>query len=362
MQHQAAADAVILIPSLEPDERLPVYIGHLLNSGFTRAVIVDDGSAESYQPIFKSIEAMDGATVLHHEVNRGKGVALKTGYRYILENMPEVSGVITADSDGQHTVKDCIRLAEKLEENKEALYLGSRNFGKGNVPFRSSFGNRFTSVLFMLLYGPWLPDTQTGLRAFRREELAFMAEIEGERFEYEMNVLIACARRNIPMIPVEIETIYENDNKGSHFHPLKDSLHILRVLAGGFFKFMGSSLICFVIDQVLAGLLREWLLPLAGLSRGSLWNANVSGWGARIVSAVINFRLNKDLVFKLKGNVGQAALRYAGVCAVIICLSNLGVWGLEKIGMTGWLAKVLMDASLYFLSYRLQDRWVFKET
>lgn len=125
---------------------------------------------------------------------------------------------------------------------------------------------------------------------------------------------------------------------------------------------MGVSLVCFLIDQLLAGLLREWLLPLAGMERGALMTVNISGWGARLVSAVINFRLNKDLVFRMKGSAKNAAWKYALLCVVIITVSNAGVWLLGKIGMAGWLAKLLMDFVLYFVSYQAQDRWVFKET
>ncbi len=204
----ALADAVILIPSLEPDERLPAYIRKLTESGFGHVVVVDDGSGESYQPIFLEVEGTGPqVTVLHHDVNHGKGVALKTGFRWIQENLPEISGVITADADGQHTVPDCVHLAEELENGKRALYLGSRDFSLENVPPKSRTGNRFTSCLFFLLYGKWLQDTQTGLRAFRKEDLSFMIGVDGERFEYEMNMLIACARNDLPMIPITIETV-----------------------------------------------------------------------------------------------------------------------------------------------------------
>ena len=98
MEKHAAQDAVILIPSLEPDDRLPAYIRRLKEGGFARIVVVDDGSSENYQPIFQEIESVDDTTVLHHEVNKGKGIALKTGYKWILENLAEeISGVITAD-------------------------------------------------------------------------------------------------------------------------------------------------------------------------------------------------------------------------------------------------------------------------
>ena len=158
--------AVILIPSLEPDDRLPAYAAALLARGFAHVVVVDDGSAADYQPIFSRLDALDGCRVLHHEVNRGKGVALKTGYAYIRQSLPEAVGVITADADGQHAVEDCWRLAQALCGDRDALYLGSRDFSLGHVPPKSRWGNRITSGVFRLLYGQWLPDTQTGLRAF----------------------------------------------------------------------------------------------------------------------------------------------------------------------------------------------------
>ena len=361
MEKHAAEQAVILIPSLEPDERLPAYIRKLKEGGFAHIVVVDDGSSEAYKPIFDEVDAVEDTVVLRHEVNKGKGVALKTGYKYIMENMPDITGVITADADGQHTVEDCLHLAEQLEKGEKALYLGSRDFNQENVPPKSRSGNKITTAVFKLLYGQYLPDTQTGLRAFRKEELPFMYEVEGERYEYEMKVLIACSRARIPMIPITIETIYENDNKGTHFHPVRDSFRVYKVILGSFIKFMSVSLICFLIDQILALVLRKWILPPMGLARGTMMNLQVSGWGARLISSVINFVLNKNLVFKMKGKAGKPALRYALLCVAIITISNAGVWLLGRIGMADWLAKILMDTTLYFASYRFQERWVFKE-
>ena len=361
MVKHAAEQAVILIPSLEPDGRLPAYIQELKKSGFAHIVVVDDGSGEAFRPVFDEVSAVEDTVVLRHEVNKGKGVALKTGYRYIMENLPDITGVITADADGQHTVTDCLRLAAELEKGEKALYLGSRDFNLECIPPKSRSGNKITSAVFKLLYGQYLPDTQTGLRAFRKEELPFMTEVEGERYEYEMKVLIACSRARIPMIPVTIETIYENNNEGTHFHPIRDSWRIYKVIFGSFFKFMSVSMICFVIDQILALILRKWMLPAAGLIRGSMMNVQASGYGARFVSSVINFLLNKNLVFQMKGKAGRPALRYALLCIAIITVSNVGVWTLGQIGMADWLAKILMDTMLYFLSYRIQDRWVFRE-
>lgn len=359
MAKHAAQDAVILIPSLEPDERLPAYIARLKEGGFGHVVVVDDGSSEKYQEIFRRVEEVENATVLHHEVNKGKGVALKTGYRWIQENLSdEITGVITADADGQHTVEDCLRLAEMLEEKKRALYLGSRDFNQDNIPPKSRFGNKMTSTVFKLLYGQYLPDTQTGLRAFRKEELPFMAEVKGERFEYEMKVLIACSRAGIPMIPVSIETIYENENEGTHFHPIRDSYRIYKVILGSFFRFMASSLSCVALDQGIFN-----LLNLAVFQNGAAKSAKIillCTVIARVISACVNFLLNRKFVFGQKGNGGKAFLRYVILCVCIMLLSAGGTWLLGKTGMSSTVAKLITDTLLYFASYRFQERWVFK--
>lgn len=356
--------AVIVIPSLEPDDRLPAYADKLLERGFCQVVTIDDGSVgEQFQAIFDRMAENDRITVLHHEVNRGKGAALRTGYAWIKENLPDIEGIITADADGQHTVEDCVRLAEELHKGQRALYLGSRDFNLPNVPERSKKGNHITTAVFKALYGVYLPDTQTGLRAFRKEDLQFMLDVDGDRYEYEMKVLIACARAKLPMIPITIETVYENDNAGSHFHPVRDSWRIYKVILGSFFKFAAVSIASWVIDQGLANLLLYVLLPALGITSAGLLE-NISGYGARLVSSVFNFFMNRKVVFNKQGNLKQHILRYAILCIGIITVSNLAVWLLDTlVGGTGlhWLFKLIIDLLLYVVSYSAQERWVFRE-
>ena len=357
--NQAVRDAVILIPSLEPDERLPAYIRELEQNGFGRIVVVDDGSGEKYRHIFREVSEIPRTNVLYHEENQGKGVALKTGYQYIQSLETPFSGVITADSDGQHTVKDCVRLAEMLEERKQALYLGSRDFNLPDIPPKSRSGNRITSTVFRLLYGQWLPDTQTGLRAFRREELPFMIGVEGKRYEYEMKVLIACSRSRIPMIPVTIETIYENGNEGTHFHPVKDSWRIYKVIFGSFFKFMSSSLICTLIDQGIFN-----LLNLAVFANGTAKDGGIiliSTVIARVISSVTNFLLNWKYVFGQSRNPRRAFLRYVILSICIMLASSAGTWLLGQTGMSSTVAKLITDTVLYLVSFKAQQIWVFRE-
>ncbi len=222
---------VILIPAYEPDNVLAEYVEALHKSGFSEVVVVDDGSGSDYENIFSLLE--NSAHVIHHEVNKGKGAALKTGYRWIRENIPDATGIITADSDGQHRPYDCRKLSRALSR-RYGLLLGTRDFGQPQVPLRSKMGNRITSFVFRLLYRYKVKDTQTGLRAFPMSLIDFMENVWGDRFEYEMNVLVECARNNIPMVPVPIETVYSESPK-SHFHTVKDAYKVYKVLLGSFF-------------------------------------------------------------------------------------------------------------------------------
>jgi dolichol-phosphate mannosyltransferase len=223
---------VILIPAYEPDEVLIKYVEDLHKSGFDDVVVVNDGSGQGYQEIFDALEG--SAHVIHHEVNKGKGAALKTGYMWIKENMPSVTGIITADSDGQHRPYDCRKLSRALLR-RYGLLLGTRDFSQPQVPLRSKMGNRITSFMFQLLYRHKVKDTQTGLRAFPISLLDFMTDVWGERFEYEMNVLVECAKNNVPMVPVPIETVYSESPK-SHFHTVKDAYKVYKVLFGNLFR------------------------------------------------------------------------------------------------------------------------------
>ena len=185
-------------------------------------LVVNDGSDESYNDIFKKAE--EYATVIHQHPNGGKGAALKAGIRYVKENLPAYDAIVTADADGQHSISDILALSQKLSEAK-GLVIGARKF-TGKVPFRSRFGNALTKLVFLVAAGKKCTDTQTGLRGFSRDLFDFMLNVKGNRYEYEMNVLMQTAQNGIPIHEVPIETIYENDNSSSHFNPIKDSYRI----------------------------------------------------------------------------------------------------------------------------------------
>ena len=173
-----AKETAVVIPAYKPDDRLPPYVEALRTAGVGKIVIIDDGSGEGFQELFSRIPQDDVTHIISYVPNAGKGVALKRGMQYVLESCPEQNFVVTADSDGQHTVKDVLRTAEALSENSEGVLLGSRDFSQPDVPFKSRNGNRITSTVFKLLYGVWVSDTQTGLRGFARELLPMMIAVK----------------------------------------------------------------------------------------------------------------------------------------------------------------------------------------
>lgn len=242
--NQTEKHTIVLIPALEPDYRLLVYVKELQEYGLSHIIIVDDGSGKDFRKLFKKLEDR-GCTVLHHSVNRGKGQALKTGYRHIKKTISDYTCIVTADSDGQHTAEDVYKLAKEAEGHPDALILGVRNFKKAGIPAKSLIGNRVTSAIFAALYGKYFPDTQSGLRAFGCRFTDQMIAIKGQRFEYETQVLISCIRSRIPVLPIPIQTIYENENKGTHYKAVKDSLKIIHILGADFVRFLSASTIWF---------------------------------------------------------------------------------------------------------------------
>lgn len=367
-----ARDCCVLIPSLEPDEKLTSYVKELAGSGFGMVLVVDDGSGEQYQPVFQEIASWDKCHVLRHPVNRGKGAALKTGFTYILESTG-YQGVVTADSDGQHTVKDTLHLADMLSPENDELLLGSRDFSRKStqVPPKSRMGNRITSLIYCLFYGHWLPDTQTGLRAMNRDLMERFTKTDGDRFEYEMNQLIQCSGEHIKMRAVPIETVYLNENKGTHFHPLRDSWRIYKLLLTGFFKFMSASVAATLIDLGLFTILNRYVLERimpdasflflgAELSTRFLVATGI----ARVISASLNYKLNKTFVFSLSKCKG-APLRYVLLCVVVMLISGLSVGLLSSAlhiadkSFLNTLIKALVDTVLFLINYRVQKAWVF---
>lgn len=235
--------AIVIIPAWQPDEKLISLVDALTERGL-QSIVVDDGSGEQYQHIFRRIK--ETSLVFTHVKNRGKGAAIKTALTFVKKELWDCQTVGIMDADGQHLPEDMIRLLEVAKKNKNTLVLGVRDVGK-NMPLKSRVGNQITRIVFRLASGVTLTDTQTGLRAFGWELVDAMLKVEGERYEYETNVLLEMARKKVPIKEVEICTIYHDNNSGSHFRPLKDSLRIYRDIL----RFTFSSFSSFMLDYLL---------------------------------------------------------------------------------------------------------------
>ncbi|GBG12280.1 hypothetical protein PAT3040_07152 [Paenibacillus agaridevorans] len=349
-------ETIILIPSLEPDERLLLYVQQLREYGLNNIVILDDGSGEEFQWIFRELSEK-GCILLRHMENQGKGSALKTGFHYIERHFHEIACVVTADSDGQHAAEDVYRIAEEALLRPEALILGVRNFSEGGIPPKSLLGNRVTSVMFAMLYGKRLTDTQTGLRAFGPQLLAFMQGVNGSRFEYELQMLISCVQSGVPIHTLPIQVIYENRNAGTHFKPLRDSARVMRVLVSSFVRFISSSLAGSVVDLGLAWLLLDLLKPVLG--EQDYIRILLATTIARVFSILVNYLLNKHFVFRQEDSRGSL-WRYLTLCAFVILISSTGVYFFHTLFlMSEKIAKLICDAMLFLLSFQMQRRWVF---
>ena len=278
----------VVLPSLDPDEKLTAVIDGLLSHGFSHIILVNDGSKQENLQYFTDAEI----TLLHHEVNRGKGAALKTAFAWCLQNRPDALGVVTVDGDNQHHPEDTRACCEHMLQTRR-ITLGCRDFSLPQVPPRSRFGNRTTSLVFKLFCGITLSDTQTGLRAFPRDTLDFLCQVSGDRFEYETNMLLAMKTHRIPFDEVKIRTVYIEENKSSHFHWLKDSWRIYKLILAHFFRYTLSSLLSSAVDLGFFNLFtRLFSVSLTGMA------LDVAATGlARLISSLFNFFVNKRWCF-----------------------------------------------------------------
>lgn len=349
---------ILVIPALDPDPALPEYAASLLALGAVQVVVVDDGSSPKFAPVFQALEALEGCTLLRHEKNCGKGRALKTAFGHI-RSCPrwEGSAVVTADADGQHSVEDVRAVARAVREGGDRLVLGVRNLRLDNVPTRSKIGNRVTSWAFHLLYGERLEDTQTGLRGIPWQRLDWCCAIGGERYEYEMNMLIRAAREHVPLRQVGIQTIYYNNNEGTHLHTVRDAWRVFCVLVSG----LGVYTLCSALSAA-TDVLTFWLgssVLFAFLPEAvCYWWSTVT---ARALSSAVDYTLN-HMYFGSK-RTRRNVVRYYSLwaCQMLCSYGLLMVVHVLLPGVPAVVSKAAVDVVLALLSYQIQLHWVFRE-
>ena len=341
---------VVVIPALNPEAKMVQLLQELKEASFDKIVVVNDGSSAEYDGVFAKAREL-GASVLVHEQNGGKGKALKTAMEYVLKtySKEEIAGIITADADGQHKVKDIGEIAAKLMSSSGELVLGCRHFVSSEevkIPLKSKLGNELTRLVMRIFCGIALSDTQTGLRGIAYDSLGDLSVLEGNAYEYETNMLLYYSEQGKGFIEVPIETVYENNNEGSHFNPVKDSIKIYKVIL----KYSMSSVISAVVDNLVFILLMPYI--------SNIWALTFSG---RAVSMLVNFTLNKKMVFKKKGHTGQSFVKYVELVIFSACMSAFLLSIVSGIiGKTSVLAKIIIEVILYFFNFYVQKKYVFK--
>lgn len=342
----------IVIPAYNPPmEILKRVICELKDQGFNQIIVINDGSDDSFSHDFNTLEEV---VLLTHPLNRGKGAAIKTAFHYYLEHDLTMAGIITIDADGQHRIKDVQTLSEAIVD--DAILIGVRDFNQSHVPFKSRYGNKITRTLFRLLYGKSISDTQSGLRAFPHNLIGEFSDLSGDRYEYELKVLMHASIHNIPLIEVEIDTVYINENASSHFKAFKDSYKIYKVLFGSFLKFSSVSFSSFLLDIGL------FTLFLSFFENKNTRSIVIATFIARILSGIFNYLMNHYFVFSSKENQRISFLKYVllaifemGASAVLVSILY------RVISRNASLIKIGVDAGLFFVSYRIEQKHIFKE-
>lgn len=334
---------IIVIPAYQPTETLLTLIEKLSQADASQPIVVVNDGSKGAESIFAKLSGFPQVTVLQHAVNLGKGQALKTAFNYCLLTYGQ-TGIVTADADGQHTVKDIQTILNQLQTFPTILWLGSRTLNT-HVPLRSRFGNSLTRKIFRLIMGKSIYDTQTGLRGIPGELLPDLLRIPSSRYEYELDMLMHAIEKKVEIREVPIETIYLDGNKSSHFNPIVDSLRIYFV----FIRYIAASISSACID----------FLSFAFFYIAS-HKIFLSLVGARILSGTFNFFLCKKVIFKSGKNATFEAIKYIMLAVFSITLSYILVKGLaNNYGVNLYLSKILADICVFLINFTIQKVIIF---
>lgn len=335
----------VLIPAYKPGEVLARLVADLAARGFSRILVVDDGSGPAYAPLFESLLSHPQVTLLRHESNRGKGEALKTGLHHLLASEPAAAGAVTADADGQHLPEDIERVARHLAScDGSTLVLGCRSFGPG-VPLRSRAGNLLTAAAMRWIAGLRLADTQTGLRGIPRALAARLLGTKTSGYEFELDMLLMAKHEGFAVSGTPIATVYLEDNRSSHFNPLRDSMRICSVLL----RFMLVSLATALLDNLV---FRFALGILPSLAEAQL--------AARAAALSFQYPAARRAVFHSGRPHRRELPRFLAVAAGHALLSYAAIhWLTQQHGFALFAAKITVETALFPLNFLLQRDWVF---
>lgn len=209
--------ACVIIPTYNNDATLGQVIDSVL-AYTAHIIVVNDGSTDQTREVLATYE--DRIHIHHCPINRGKGIALRTGFQLAID--AGYAYAITLDSDGQHRASDIPRFFEVLQAHPGALLIGARNMGQDNVPGSSSFGHKFSNFWYQIMTGNKLPDTQSGYRLYPLNPLAKI-HLRTTKYELEMEALVRLGWQGIETLPVPIDVYYPpQEERITHFRKIPD--------------------------------------------------------------------------------------------------------------------------------------------
>ncbi|KTD07865.1 bifunctional glycosyltransferase family 2/GtrA family protein [Legionella jamestowniensis] len=336
---------VLIIPAYNPDDRLISLLKeHRELFPEQQCIIVNDGSEVGFLNVFKQLET-SGYIVLHHQQNQGKGAALRTAMNYYLAVFSDKApGVVTADADGQHSVQDIIHLSQRFSADSSRLYLGIRQIAKANIPLRSRFGNILTKFLFNLITRSRIKDTQTGLRGVPNQLIRSLVMTSTKRYEFEFEMFFIAKKFRVSIEQLPIETIYIDNNKGSHFNPLLDSLRIYFI----FLRFCSVAIFSFLLD-----------FSMFSLIYFVSQHAALAVFGARLISAPVNFILNKNLSFKSHKSLLVSAFQYFILVAIMSASSFYVMNFIHYTGLSIYISKIIAEFLIFMANFLIQYLVIF---
>ena len=346
-------NVTVIIPALNPDEKLLNVCLELRDNGFDDIIIVNDGSSAETLKFFPDESKYPFCTVLHHRRNRGKGAALRTAFRYFIESRKGKDGVVTIDCAGHHLTNDIIACVKKMTETGK-IVLGCRNFSSKKIPLRSRLGNIITRFVFKLFCGIKISDTQTGLRVIPAKYLTDFIEIKGARYEYETNMHLEMKKRHIDCVEVPIDTVGLKDYSATtRYRPFADSLRIYKLIL----SFVFSSLLSMLVELVVFYLCIKFLFD-------GVYEVLLATAVARVISSVVNFTINRSKVFDSDSNLARSIFRYIVLAVPLAIASTVSIEGLVWLvkfnaPIAKTLIKCVVDVILFFVSFRIQQNWVF---
>ena len=211
----------VLIPTFNNQKTLRRVIDGVLAYSREDIIVINDGSTDDTASILATYG--EKIRVLTNEMNKGKGFSLRRGFEEAIRL--GYKNAISIDSDGQHLPSDIPLFVEAALDNPDALLMGSRNMMQEGVPGKSSFGNKFSNFWFKFETGLTLPDTQTGFRLYPLDPIRNI-RLFTSKFETEIEVIVKLAWRDVKIIPINIQVIYDSNERVTHFRPFRDFTRI----------------------------------------------------------------------------------------------------------------------------------------